>query len=185
MGDCDSDDDCLPGLRCFQRSGSSSVNSCAAGGVGDVVSFDYCTGLPELISGKDATAEVLLVSVDGGAEQSVEISANCDSLSAAAGAITIAGASVGVSGSVLVITSDTVGAGSSIAVGAGSGSHAKALFGDGVSEAGVDAQMLALAARRRAQVAPKSSFSKSTVSIPSWQALLPKAMQNAVTSSRA
>jgi hypothetical protein len=43
QGDCDSDDDCADGLRCFQRSSSSTlVPGCDAGGSGDVAQYDYC-----------------------------------------------------------------------------------------------------------------------------------------------
>lgn len=42
-GDCDSDNDCAPGLKCFQRSKSSElVPGCEAGGSGDVAAHDYC-----------------------------------------------------------------------------------------------------------------------------------------------
>jgi hypothetical protein len=43
QGDCDSDDDCADGLRCFQRSSSSTlVPGCDAGGSGDEPKYDYC-----------------------------------------------------------------------------------------------------------------------------------------------
>ena len=42
-GDCDSDRDCAPGLKCFQRSSSSSlVPGCMPGGRGDNPTHDYC-----------------------------------------------------------------------------------------------------------------------------------------------
>ena len=42
-GDCDRDDDCQLGLKCWQRSSSESiVPGCVAGGRGDVGSHDYC-----------------------------------------------------------------------------------------------------------------------------------------------
>lgn len=42
-GDCDSNDDCLPGLKCYQRHRSSdTVPGCTAGGSGDVSDHDYC-----------------------------------------------------------------------------------------------------------------------------------------------
>ena len=42
-GDCDRDNDCAPGLKCFQRGTSAEVPpGCAAGGSGDVGSHDYC-----------------------------------------------------------------------------------------------------------------------------------------------
>ena len=42
-GDCDSDNDCAAGLKCFQRSNSAElVPGCEAGGSGDVGSTDYC-----------------------------------------------------------------------------------------------------------------------------------------------
>jgi hypothetical protein len=41
-GDCDSDSQCGPGLRCFQRSGYTKVPGCDTGGSGDVSGYDYC-----------------------------------------------------------------------------------------------------------------------------------------------
>ena len=42
-GDCDSDNDCASGLRCFQRSTVKElVPGCESGGVGDIASTDYC-----------------------------------------------------------------------------------------------------------------------------------------------
>ena len=42
-GDCDTDRDCKPGLKCFQRSSSSNVPpGCKSGGPGDVYTHDYC-----------------------------------------------------------------------------------------------------------------------------------------------
>merc|ERR550534_2905838 len=42
-GDCDSDADCMAGLRCFQRDTSEeSVPGCASGGAGDISTHDYC-----------------------------------------------------------------------------------------------------------------------------------------------
>ena len=42
-GDCDSDKDCKPGLKCFQRSSSRNVPpGCKPGGPGDVPIYDYC-----------------------------------------------------------------------------------------------------------------------------------------------
>ena len=42
-GDCDTDSDCKPGLKCFQRSSSSNVPpGCVAGGPGDDPTHDYC-----------------------------------------------------------------------------------------------------------------------------------------------
>merc|ERR1712037_713998 len=41
-GDCDSDSHCATGLKCFQRNGRTAVPGCAAGGSGDVSSYDYC-----------------------------------------------------------------------------------------------------------------------------------------------
>eukprot|EP01052_Picozoa_sp_SAG31_P031710 SAG31_NODE_3390_length_4327_cov_2.098392_1_plen_507_part_10 len=87
-------------------------------------------GIGVAVAGLDATAETLLVTVDG-IEQTVLINANCDTNDHAAAAISIDGATVSASGGVLVITSDTAGPLSSVAVGSGSGSHALALFGVG------------------------------------------------------
>merc|ERR1719191_2172440 len=43
QGDCDTDNDCRAGLKCFQRSTSAEVvPGCAAGGSGDISDFDYC-----------------------------------------------------------------------------------------------------------------------------------------------
>lgn len=41
-GDCDGDQDCNPGLKCFERNGDEQVPGCAAGGSGDSSSYDYC-----------------------------------------------------------------------------------------------------------------------------------------------
>ena len=41
-GDCDSDKDCKPGLKCFQRSGKTQVPGCIAGGPDDKTNYDYC-----------------------------------------------------------------------------------------------------------------------------------------------
>jgi len=41
-GDCDSDNNCAAGLRCFQRSGLTTVPGCISGGAGDVSNYDYC-----------------------------------------------------------------------------------------------------------------------------------------------
>jgi hypothetical protein len=43
QGDCDSDDDCNSGLKCFQRNGYEQVPGCAAGGDHDVSEYDYCS----------------------------------------------------------------------------------------------------------------------------------------------
>jgi len=45
-GDCDADADCSPGLKCFQRSGFTSVPGCSSGGSGDREDVDYCAGSP-------------------------------------------------------------------------------------------------------------------------------------------
>ena len=43
QGDCDGDTDCAAGLKCWQRSRSTSgVPGCDFGGVGDVGHYDYC-----------------------------------------------------------------------------------------------------------------------------------------------
>jgi hypothetical protein len=41
-GDCDSDNNCAAGLRCFQRSGLTTVPGCISGGAGDINNYDYC-----------------------------------------------------------------------------------------------------------------------------------------------
>ena len=46
-GDCDSDSDCRPGLKCFQRHAKCTivggcVVGCSTGGTGDKSGFDYC-----------------------------------------------------------------------------------------------------------------------------------------------
>jgi len=45
-GDCDTDDDCLGELQCFQRDrgDSTQVPGCAVGGPGDIPGADYCHG---------------------------------------------------------------------------------------------------------------------------------------------
>lgn len=42
LGDCDTDADCLSGLKCFQRDDTTPVPGCAIGGRGDVAVGDYC-----------------------------------------------------------------------------------------------------------------------------------------------
>ena len=44
QGDCNSDDDCLPGLMCFSRGRGemTSVPGCVSGGEGDKPGMDYC-----------------------------------------------------------------------------------------------------------------------------------------------
>ena len=41
-GDCDSDNNCKSGLKCFQRNGSELVPGCKYGGSGDKGGWDYC-----------------------------------------------------------------------------------------------------------------------------------------------
>lgn len=41
-GDCDTNEDCMPGLVCFKRSGSEQVPGCTSGGIGDIPGADYC-----------------------------------------------------------------------------------------------------------------------------------------------
>lgn len=38
-GDCDSDSQCLPGLKCFQRNGQDKINECSGKGISG---WDYC-----------------------------------------------------------------------------------------------------------------------------------------------
>lgn len=42
QGDCDSDMDCNPGLKCFQRNGKEKVPGCDTGGSGDSNGYDFC-----------------------------------------------------------------------------------------------------------------------------------------------
>jgi hypothetical protein len=42
QGDCDSDNDCASGFKCFQREHGESIPGCSAGGAGDVRNYDYC-----------------------------------------------------------------------------------------------------------------------------------------------
>jgi hypothetical protein len=49
-GDCDSDNDCQPGLYCYQRDSSSDVPfGCSAGGKGDIPKHDYCVAKTPLV----------------------------------------------------------------------------------------------------------------------------------------
>lgn len=41
-GDCDSNEECMPGLVCFKRPGSEQVPGCTSGGIGDIPGADYC-----------------------------------------------------------------------------------------------------------------------------------------------
>ena len=43
-GDCDSDTDCLGGLKCFQRSYGDPIPGCTGNGADD--DWDYCYGMP-------------------------------------------------------------------------------------------------------------------------------------------
>jgi len=42
QGDCDSDRDCKPGLKCFQRNNKKVVTGCKKGGRGDIHAHDFC-----------------------------------------------------------------------------------------------------------------------------------------------
>ena len=42
QGDCDTDADCVSGLKCFQRNNKKSVPGCSTGGTGDKSAYDYC-----------------------------------------------------------------------------------------------------------------------------------------------
>jgi len=42
QGDCDTDFDCTPGLKCFQRNGHEKVPGCKTGGSGDASGWDFC-----------------------------------------------------------------------------------------------------------------------------------------------
>lgn len=46
QGDCDNDQDCGHGLRCFERNGFTTIHACTKGGKGDVNSMDYCVPQP-------------------------------------------------------------------------------------------------------------------------------------------
>ena len=87
-GDCDSDADCLPGLSCFQRSGSTPVPGCANGGNGDRSDVDYCVGTPTSTNMDDADddqdggEEGELTAIAGDLESNILLSrceADCDS----------------------------------------------------------------------------------------------------------
>lgn len=87
-GDCDSDADCLPGLTCFQRSGSTPVPGCANGGNGDRSDVDYCVGTPTSTNVDDADDdknggdEGELAAIAGDLESNILLSrceADCDS----------------------------------------------------------------------------------------------------------
>jgi len=41
-GDCDNDDQCATGLKCFQRNNGEKVPGCKKGGKGDRSDYDYC-----------------------------------------------------------------------------------------------------------------------------------------------
>merc|ERR1719163_1674121 len=51
-GDCDSDNDCKHGLKCFQRNHHEHVPGCAAGGKGDKSGYDYCYKKPSRVTRK-------------------------------------------------------------------------------------------------------------------------------------
>eukprot|EP01052_Picozoa_sp_SAG31_P038667 SAG31_NODE_5212_length_2673_cov_2.442890_1_plen_141_part_00 len=126
--------------RCIRRASKGSfcseVHSAASAGT---YTGDSFTGYDFSNAGVDSTRnERLVVTVDGGAEQLVEVTENCDSLVSTAAALAIGGATVAVTAAAtLLITSDSVGSSSSVLVGNGSGANAKALFGAaGVAEAG-------------------------------------------------
>ena len=46
-GDCNSDDDCLGDLKCFQRSYGGPVPGCTGNGAADTM--DYCYGMPAIL----------------------------------------------------------------------------------------------------------------------------------------
>ena len=88
--------------------------------------------------------EDLIVTVDAGSAQTISIVTNCDTTANCATALSgqITGASVleAASGTAMVITSDTTGASSSVAITvSGSGTNALAVFGTVTAVGGVDA----------------------------------------------
>ena len=42
QGDCNTDDDCINTLLCFQRNATERVHGCIAGGHGDTPGTDFC-----------------------------------------------------------------------------------------------------------------------------------------------
>ena len=59
IGECDSDAQCATGLKCFQRTGFTSVPGCSGNGTAD---WDYCydpSGSVELSGGNDNNAKDL------------------------------------------------------------------------------------------------------------------------------
>ena len=92
-------------------------------------------GVGASVTGVAVTAETLTVIVDESAV-AIALSANFGDLASAASGITVAGATIIVDGSFLKITSASSGSGSSITIHPNSGTHAKALFGVGVSVTG-------------------------------------------------
>ena len=49
-GDCDSDDQCTAGLKCYQRNTKKAVTGCDPGGSGDTSGFDYCFDPSSLVN---------------------------------------------------------------------------------------------------------------------------------------
>jgi hypothetical protein len=97
--------------------------------------YDFSNG-----GADDTLHENLLVTVDEGTEQTITLTAHCGTPADAAAAITILGATVAVEGDVLVITSDTTGPLSRVAVSLDSGSNAwrccRVGTGTGISRGG-------------------------------------------------
>mmetsp|Transcript_20396 Transcript_20396/g.44559 ORF Transcript_20396/g.44559 Transcript_20396/m.44559 type:complete len:942 (-) Transcript_20396:165-2990(-) len=91
-GDCDSDEDCVPGLICYQRSGFDSVPGCSGGGDGDREDVDYCVpgaggdddeeeeeeGEEEAEEGGEGTIEDVGGDVEEGGLQLGHCAADCD-----------------------------------------------------------------------------------------------------------
>ena len=86
---------------------------------------------------KRINSQTLIVTVDGGSPQTISVGANCDTVSncitALGGPNGITGATLTAANGNLVITSDTTGPSSSVAIGASSETNAAALFGTPVA----------------------------------------------------
>ena len=67
QGDCDTDNDCNQGLKCFQRDGHTAVPGCDEGGGGDVFDYDYCydPGIDQVINHINAATHFTEVQVFG------------------------------------------------------------------------------------------------------------------------
>lgn len=74
-GDCDNDAGCLPGLKCFYRSSSSTiVPGCGGGGGGDYSTTDYCYKPPTTTT--TTTTTTTIAAPPSACSPSVELSTN-------------------------------------------------------------------------------------------------------------